>query len=81
MNKNIKNKVLFHYDRDGDVLYISIGKPMPASCIEQDDGTMLRVDPKTGIIVGWTIVDYMRRVKDGILRQAPGFENVAMPRY
>ena len=46
------------YDRDADVLYISIGSPRPAYTYEEEQGLLLRKDPKSGEIVGVTILDY-----------------------
>jgi uncharacterized protein YuzE len=71
----------FSYDREVDVLYVSIGDPVPATSVERRDGTVLRKDPKTGELVGWTIIQYMQSLNDGILRPVPGFKNLKMPRY
>ncbi len=48
----------FSYDRDADVLYISIGTPRPAHTYEDEHGLLLRKDPKSGETVGATILDY-----------------------
>jgi uncharacterized protein YuzE len=46
------------YDRDADVLYISIGSPRPAHTYEEEQGLLIRKDPRTGETVGVTILDY-----------------------
>ncbi len=46
------------YDRDADVLYISIGSPRLAHTYEEEQGLLIRKDPKTGETVGVTILDY-----------------------
>lgn len=46
------------YDRDADVLYVSIGSPRPAFTEEAEEGLLIRKDPKTGETVGITILDY-----------------------
>ena len=46
------------YDRDADVLYISIGSPRPAHTYEEEEGLLIRKDPKTRETVGVTILDY-----------------------
>jgi hypothetical protein len=79
--KNKKNKIDFHYDKDVDVLYASLGKPMPAKSVEKDNGTVLRIDPKTGRYIGFTIIDYMARLKSGMLKSVPEFEWVELPQY
>jgi uncharacterized protein YuzE len=46
------------YDRDADVLYGSIGSPRPADTYEEEEGLLLRKDPKSQELVGVTILDY-----------------------
>ena len=46
------------YDRDADVLYVSIGSPRPAHTYEEEQGLLIRKDPRTGETVGVTILDY-----------------------
>jgi uncharacterized protein YuzE len=46
------------YDRDADVLYVSIGSPRPAYTDEDEQGLLIRRDPKSGEMVGVTILDY-----------------------
>lgn len=55
------------YDRDADVLYVSVGSPRAASTEELDFGVLLRRDTATGEIVGVTVLDYaehFRRLPD-----------------
>ena len=55
------------YDRDADVLYVSIGSPRPAYTDEDEQGLLIRKDPKSGETVGVTILDYeehFRRLAD-----------------
>jgi uncharacterized protein YuzE len=51
-------KLEFSYDRDADVLYISIGPPQAAHTYEEEHGLLLRKDPDSGDTVGVTILDY-----------------------
>ena len=60
------------YDRDADVLYISIGAPRPAHTYEEEQGLLIRKDPKTGETVGVTILDYEEH-----FRQLPDFSWLA----
>jgi len=46
------------YDRDADVLYIPIGSPRPAHTYEEEQGLLIRKDPRTGETVAVTILDY-----------------------
>ena len=49
------------YDRDAKVLYLSIGEPRPAISREIGDDVLLRVDPKTGAVVGLTVLNISKR--------------------
>jgi hypothetical protein len=51
------------YNRDGDVLYVSIGEPRAANTLPDDEGVLIRQDPKTHEIVGVTILDYEERFR------------------
>ena len=52
--------VQFHYDREADVLYLSVGKPQRAKAIEMGDDFVLRLHPKTEKVVGLTIINFSR---------------------
>lgn len=49
------------YDREGDVLYLSIGDPRPAVSQELGNDVLLRVDPETGEVVGLTVLNLSAR--------------------
>ncbi len=49
------------YDDGADVLYIAIGEPRPAETVELGDGTLLRIDPKTGEVIGLTLIGLKHR--------------------
>ena len=44
-----------HYDKEADVLYVSIGEPVPSYC-EDEDGYMLRYSQETGNLSGMTVI-------------------------
>jgi uncharacterized protein YuzE len=54
---------VIHYDVEADVLYISFGEPRPAEGVDIGDGTILRVEPVSGEVVGLTILDFSKRVE------------------
>lgn len=56
----MRKEVQFHYDREADVLYLSVGKPQRAKTIEMGEDFILRLHPKTGEVVGVTIIDFSR---------------------
>jgi uncharacterized protein YuzE len=55
------NVMQLTYDREADVLYISIGAPRRAVSREIGDDVLLRVDPDTGKIVGLTVLNLSTR--------------------
>ncbi|TDI88193.1 MAG: DUF2283 domain-containing protein [Caldithrix sp.] len=54
--------MFFH--RKGDVLYISIGSPKEAISKEVNDDILVRVQPETEEIVGFTILNFVERFSD-----------------
>jgi uncharacterized protein YuzE len=52
-----KKNLQWDYNTEADVLYISIGKPQKAEGVDIGDGTIVRVNPKTNEIVGFTIIN------------------------
>ena len=59
MNK----KLIFSFDKEGDVLDVSIGKPRKAISEEIKDDVFIRKDPKTKEIVGFMILNFEKRFK------------------
>ena len=55
------------YDREADVLYLSVGDPRPAVSREIGDDVLLRVDPDSGEVVGLTILNLSTREDYGSL--------------
>ncbi len=56
----MRREVHFHYDREADVLYLSVGKPQRAKTLEMGEDFILRLHPKTAQVVGITIIDFSR---------------------
>lgn len=53
-----------YYDRDSDILYLSIGKPRSAISREVGDDVLVRVDPATGEVIGLTVMNLSARYSD-----------------
>ena len=53
------NQIAVSYDKDADVLYLSEGKPRKTICQMLNDGIVVRRNPKTKEVVGFTIVDFI----------------------
>ena len=56
----MRKEVQFHYDREADVLYLSVGKPQRAKTVEMGEDFVLRLHPKTAEVVGVTIVNFSK---------------------
>lgn len=60
----MKTKLYYYYDRDADVFYLSQGKPSSkARSREASDDVVLRLDPKTQKVIGFTILNFTRRLQ------------------
>ena len=79
--EKIRGKIHFSYDSDSDVLYSYIKKPLPAKSVEMGNGIIVRINPENQKLVGFTVVNYKRRIRDGILTKIPYFEEVELPTY
>ena len=56
-----------HYDREGDVLYLSVKKSPFSHATKERDGLLVDVDRETNEVVGVTVLDYeakFRRLPD-----------------
>jgi uncharacterized protein YuzE len=54
-------KLKFFFDKKGDILDIAIGKPREAISREIGNDIVVRIDPKTKEIVGFTILNFEKR--------------------
>lgn len=64
MKKN-KNNLNVFYDKEADVLYISQGKPSAQDeTFETKEEIVVRKNPKTGKIKGFTILNFLKRSLD-----------------
>jgi len=65
------NQLNVAYDREADVLYMSEGEPKEAICQMFDDGVIVRKDPKTKKVTGFTIVDFISHFSKSIPQPIP----------
>ena len=63
----MKDELNFLYDHAADVLYVSKGHPAYTDYAELNDDVILRLDPLTKEVVGFTIVDFVGRFAKGAL--------------
>ena len=60
-------KLYYYYDREADVFYLSQGKPQAKDITQETkDDIVLRVDPKTHSIRGFTILNFSRRSRKNL---------------
>ena len=59
MVKQKTDQLTVSYDKDADVLYITEGRPRKSIGEMMEDGVIVRRDPKTREVLGFTIVDFM----------------------
>lgn len=52
------------YDKEGDILDISLGEPKEAISKEIEDDLFIRVDPNTNEIIGISILNFEKWFKD-----------------
>lgn len=55
------DRITVAYDKDADVLYMTEGKPRKAICQMLDEGLIIRRDPKSKKVIGFTIIDFISR--------------------
>ena len=48
------------YDEEADVLYVTLGHPRYTVYKELTDDFIIRLDPQTGEIIGFTIIDFAK---------------------
>ena len=58
------------YDRDGDVLYISVGEPHPAVGLDLGHGLVARYDEESGAVVGLTVIGLRARMEDRLAKSS-----------
>ena len=54
--------IAWEYDRDADVLYLSLGDPRPAVGVDIGDGLIVRYDEKRAEVLGITVVGLRARL-------------------
>ena len=68
----------YHYDREEDILYVTLGDSDSALCIEQGDGLLVRIDPESGEVVGFTVIDFSQRAAERVA--IPVYAQFALPK-
>jgi uncharacterized protein YuzE len=56
----MRKEVRFHYDREADAPYLSLGKPQKARTVEIGEDFVLGLHPKRRQVVGTAIINFSR---------------------
>jgi len=67
----------YHYHRKEDILYVTLGGSDSALCIEQGNGFLVRIDPESGEVVGFTVIDFSLRAAERVA--VPVYAEFALP--
>jgi uncharacterized protein YuzE len=60
------SEIIWDYDEEADVLYISIGEPRPALGVDIGEGVILRYDEAKKEVVGLTLIGLRERLQKGL---------------
>lgn len=63
--------VIINYDSKNDILYVSIGTPVPSISEEKEEGIIIRKNLENNKLSGVTILDYKYRKNNNIKINVP----------
>lgn len=66
-----KRKINISYDKDHDVLYVSLGAPKPSYCDTDIEGILIRRAMDNNRLSGITIMDFSRKTREQLKRTIP----------
>jgi uncharacterized protein YuzE len=61
-----REKIDWEYDEEGDVLYLSIGKPRKATGVDIGQGVIVRYDEKKKEVVGLTVLGVRSKLLENL---------------
>jgi len=61
-----RDKIDWEYDEEGDVLYLSIGKPRKATGVDIGQGVIIRYDEKKKEVVGLTVLGVRSKLMENL---------------
>lgn len=59
------------YDQDHDILYVTIGAPVPSYCDEDNEGVLFRKSTNSHKLSGVTIMDFSKKTELQLQRILP----------
>jgi len=76
----LRGRLKFDYDRVSDVLYSYVNRPRRAYAMKAEHGVVLRVDPDSEKLVGFTVTGYSDKLRRGVLDTIPHFGHLQLPK-
>lgn len=67
----MEKRLMFSYDREGDILDIAVGQPQAAVSEELQEDFFVRRDSKSGEVVGFMILNFQRGFAGRQLKAVP----------
>ena len=61
-----RDRIDWEYDEEGDVLYLSIGKPRKATGVDIGQGVIIRYDEKKKEVVGLTVLGVRSKLMENL---------------
>ena len=61
-------KIDWEYDEEGDVLYLSIGRPRKATGVDIGQGVIVRYDEKKKEVVGLTVLGVRSKLLENLAK-------------
>jgi uncharacterized protein YuzE len=74
-----KQKLNVDYDKEGDVLYVTVGDPRNGYYEEDPSGVLLRLDIDTDEVIGFMIYNYSRKKSRKQISNIPFFPDFVLP--
>lgn len=65
------DRITVSYDKEADVLYMTEGRPRRAISQMLEEGLIIRRDPKSKKVIGFTIIDFISRYSKARPRSLP----------
>lgn len=66
------SSISWEYDEDADVLYLSVGDPLPAVSVDLGEGIVARYDEQRREVVGLTVLGLRARLLKGLAKREEG---------
>ncbi|HBC94325.1 MAG TPA: hypothetical protein DCZ10_15860 [Pelotomaculum sp.] len=66
-----RRKLTLNYDKEHDVMYVSLGAPKPSYCDDDIEGVLIRRSLESNRLSGVTIMDFSRKTKEQLKRIIP----------